>query len=108
MRDLGACLQRAGFALPVADMDSVRVTYREPARLFADLRGMGEANVLRQRSRPMTRALFANVLMEFAESGGEATFDIVYLTGWAPHESQQKPLKPGSAQTSMEQAVKDS
>lgn len=108
VRDLGACLQRAGFALPVADMDSVRVTYQEPARLFADLRGMGETSVLRQRGKPMTRALFGNVLMDFAESGGEANFDIVYLTGWAPHESQQKPLKPGSAKTPMEQAVKQS
>lgn len=108
VRDLGACLQRAGFALPVADVDSVRVTYREPARLFADLRGMGETSILRQRGRPMTRALFANVLMDFAESGGEANFNIIYLTGWAPHESQQKPLKPGSAKTSLEQAVKRS
>lgn len=105
VRDLGACLQRAGFALPVADMDSVKVKYENPARLFSDLRGMGETSILKQRAKPMTRTLFAQSMSEFADSGGEARFDLVYLTGWAPHESQQQPLKPGSAKTSMEQAV---
>ncbi len=108
VRDLGACLQRAGFALPVADMDSVMVQYENPARLFSDLRGMGETSVLRQSAKPMTRKLLAQSISEFADSGGEARFDLVYLTGWAPHESQQKPLKPGSAKTSLEKAIKKS
>lgn len=108
VRDLGACLQRAGFALPVADMDSVKVQYENPARLFSDLRGMGETSVLRQSAKPMTRKLLAQSISEFADSSGEARFDLVYLTGWAPHESQQKPLKPGSAKTSLEKAIKKS
>jgi len=106
VRDLGACLQRAGFALPVADMDSVKVTYKNPARLFADLRGMGETSVLRQRANPMTRSLLTESLTELSNANGETQFDLIYLTGWAPHESQQKPMKPGSARASLEEAVK--
>lgn len=106
VRDLGACLQRAGFALPVADMDSVKVQYENPARLFSDLRGMGETSILKERAKPMTRKLFAQSISEFSDSGGEARFDLIYLTGWAPHESQQQPLKPGSAKASLEEAIK--
>ena len=106
VRDLGACLQRAGLALPVADLDSVTVSYKTPMRLFTDLRGMGETNILRQRGKPITREIIARALSEFQTNGSEARFDLVTLTGWAPHESQQKPLKPGSATASMEGAVK--
>jgi NADH dehydrogenase [ubiquinone] 1 alpha subcomplex assembly factor 5 len=105
VRDLGACLQRAGFALPVADVDCVAVTYNNPLRLFSDLRGMGETSVLRQRGKPMSRALLAEAVSALAQAGGETRFDLVYLTGWAPHDSQQKPLKPGAASSSLEAAV---
>ncbi len=107
VRDLGACLQRAGYALPVVDLDSVDVTYKQPERLFLDLRGMGETNVLRQAAKPMTRRLFQKTLTAFANTGGQTQFDLVFLTGWAPHKSQQKPLKPGSAKTSLENAIKN-
>ena len=106
VKDLGGALQRAGFALPVADIDAVTVTYKEPLRLLQDLRGMGETGTLKSRGRPLTRDLIANAMRHFSEAGGTARFDIVYLTGWAPHPDQQKPLKPGSAQSSMEEAVR--
>jgi len=106
IRDLGACLQRAGFALPVADIDSVAVSYKSLMRLFSDLRGMGETSVLHNRGKPMTRALLAETISELDKAGGKISFDLVYLTGWAPHDSQQKPLKRGTATSSMEAAVK--
>lgn len=106
IKDLGQALQRAGFALPVADVDTVLVRYREPSRLVADLRGMGETSLLAAPCRPLSRQVAAAALAGFAASGGEERFDIVYLTGWAPHESQQAPLKPGSARQSLESAVK--
>ena len=105
IRDLGTCLQRAGFALPVVDLDSVDVSYNQPEKIFTDLRGFGETSILQQTTKPMTRSLFANTLMQFASSGARDKFDLVYLTGWTPHESQQKPLKPGSASASLENAV---
>ncbi|MHA7871703.1 MAG: methyltransferase domain-containing protein [Hyphococcus sp.] len=105
VRDLGACLQRAGFALPVADMDHVSVRYETPLRLLQDLRGMGETSILRDRPPPFSRALVARTLSEI-EQAGQICFDLVFLTGWAPHESQQKPLKPGSAKASLADAVK--
>ncbi|MDX5361335.1 MAG: methyltransferase domain-containing protein [Alphaproteobacteria bacterium] len=104
VRDAGALLQRAGFALPVADAERITVRYANPLRLFADLRDMGETNILRDRlRRPMPRRMLARALEIYAERFGDAdgrvraTFDIVTLTGWAPHESQPKPLRPGSA-----------
>ncbi|MDI4665775.1 methyltransferase domain-containing protein [Xanthobacter autotrophicus] len=112
VRDLGALLQRAGFALPVTDVDRVVVRYGSPFSLFADLRRMGGANALVERRRvPMRRATLlraAEVYAErFADPDGRvrATFEIVFLSGWAPHESQQKPLRPGSARMRLADAL---
>ncbi len=112
VRDLGGLLQRAGFALPVADMERTIVRYRHLAGLVHDLRTMGETNVLVERSRKaISRRMLASVAQiyaqEFADPDGRlrATFDVVYLTGWAPHESQQKPLKPGSAKARLADAL---
>lgn len=106
VRDYGAALQRAGFAMPVADLETVSVRYREPARLFADLRGMGETRILARRPAPLARSAFRRALDGFAAAGAEERFDIVYLTGWAPAPTQPQPLKPGSATASLEKAVK--
>jgi SAM-dependent methyltransferase len=113
LRDLGALLQRAGFALPVTDLDRLVVRYPDAFRLMHDLRRMGATNVLAERRRkPMRRAtLFrmAEIYRErFADPDGRlrATFDIVWLSGWAPHESQQQPLKPGSARSRLADALK--
>lgn len=106
LKDLGALLQRAGFALPVADLDTVSVRYGEPLRLLRDLQQMGETNTLKARPKPLSREVAAAALHRFAEKGGAARFDIVYLTGWAPHPGQQKAMKPGSAQASMADAVR--
>ena len=102
IRDLGSMLQMAGLALPVADSALRRVTYRDLMSLLRDLRAMGEGNALAQRAGHTTRALFTAADRKYAEAFGEngripATFEMVFLTGWAPHESQQKPLKRGSA-----------
>ena len=106
VQDAGRALSRAGFALPVADVDKVKVRYADPMNLIADLRGMGEARALAGKAPPLRRDVFARAMGLFAEAGGEEHFDVIYLTGWAPHESQQKPMRPGSAKASMEQAVK--
>ena len=110
--DGGALLQRAGFKLPVSDMDRITVRYDNPLRLMADLRAMGETNVLAQRPVwPLTRAVlartFAVYVERFALPDGRipATFEIITLTGWAAHESQQVPLKPGSAKTRLADAL---
>lgn len=114
VRDLGGLLQRAGFALPVADIDRTVVRYRDPMRLLFDLRALGETNVLVQRRQNfVSRRLLHAVLAEYAQSFGDgqgrvpATFDIVYLIGWAPHDSQQKPLRPGSAKARLADALRD-
>jgi SAM-dependent methyltransferase len=111
-RDAASLLQRAGFALPVADVDRVNVSYEHPLRLMADLRQMGETNVLADRHpRALTRALIARAGEIYAErfAGPDgrvpATFEIVTLTGWAPHASQQQPLKPGSAKMRLADAL---
>jgi SAM-dependent methyltransferase len=108
IRDLGGLLQRAGFALPVADVAARPVSYRDMGHLMADLRAMGEGNALAARRRaPTPRALFAQAARLYDETFGDgngritATFELIYLTGWAPHESQQKPLRPGSATHSL-------
>jgi SAM-dependent methyltransferase len=110
VRELGALLQRAGFALPVADVERTTVRYRDFATLANDLRLMGETNALAERqslSRATLRAALAHYAAKHSDADGRlrATFDIVYLTGWAPHESQQKPLKPGSAKARLAEAL---
>jgi SAM-dependent methyltransferase len=113
VRVLGALLQRAGFALPVVDLDRVVTRYGDMLALMRDLRAMGATNSLIARSRkPLRRdVLFraAQIYGErFADGDGRlrATFDMVWLAGWAPHESQQKPLKPGSAKMRLADALK--
>jgi SAM-dependent methyltransferase len=113
VRDLGGLLQRAGFALPVADVERTIVEYRELTGLFADLKALGETNVLAGRRRELlSRRTLQAIVREYQERFGDAqgrfpaSFEIVYLTGWAPHESQQKPLAPGSAKTRLADALK--
>jgi SAM-dependent methyltransferase len=112
LRDMGALLQRSGFALPVVDSDKVIVRYRSVFDLMHDLRRMGAANILHERRRkPLRRATLARMAeiyaRRFADVDGRlrATFEIVWLLGWAPHESQQKPLKPGSAARRLADAL---
>ncbi len=111
--DGAALLQRAGFTLPVADVDRVTVRYEHPLRLMADLRAMGETSILADRPRtPLSRAVLARTAEVYAERFAlpdgriPATFEIVTLTGWAAHDSQQKPLKPGSAKIRLADALK--
>ena len=113
LRDVGALLQRAGFALPVTDVDRIVVRYDSAFALMHDLRRMGAANVLVERRRTPTRRAtllrMAEIYAErFADPDGRirATFDVIWLSGWAPHASQQQPLKPGSAKASLAAAVK--
>ena len=113
LREAGALLQRTGFALPVIDQDRLTVRYDTLFDLMRDLRAMGVTNMLSARSRrPVGRALFlraAAIYAErFADSDGRlrATFDVIYLSGWRPHDSQQKPLKPGSAAMRLADALK--
>jgi len=112
VRDLGALLQRAGFALPVADSDVVTVTYASPLALFADLRAMAATSVLVDRPRrPLRRDVLMRALQLYAERFAlpdgrvPATFEILTMTGWVPHESQQKPLQPGSATARLAEAL---
>ena len=113
LRDIGALLQRAGFALPVTDLDSVVVRYDNAFTLMQDLRRMGATNVLLERrkvpSRRETMLRMAEVYRErFADPDGRirATFDLIWLSGWAPHPDQPRPLKPGSATASLADAVR--
>ena len=106
IQDYGQALSRAGFALPVTDIDIVDVQYKDPRKLVGDLRGMGETGALASRPAPLRRETAAAALAGFANAGGSETFSIAYLTGWAPAASQPKPLKPGSASASLEDAVK--
>jgi SAM-dependent methyltransferase len=112
VRDMGGLLQRAGFALPVADREAVTVRYATMFGLMADLRAMGATNALAARLRkPSTRGFFlraANIYAErFADPGGRvrATFEMIFVSGWAPHETQQKPLPPGSATMRLADAL---
>jgi SAM-dependent methyltransferase len=113
IRDLGALLQRAGFALPVADGFTQTVTYRNLPALMADLRAMGEGNALDGRRKTFTaRRVFAQAAAIYAASypapDGQisATFELIFLTGWAPHDSQQVPLRPGSAKQRLADALR--
>ncbi|WP_291862738.1 methyltransferase domain-containing protein [Bradyrhizobium sp.] len=113
LREIGALLQRTGFALPVTDVDRVVVRYDSAFALMADLRRMGATNILTERRRTPTRRAtllrMAQIYSErFADPDGRirATFDVIWLSGWAPHASQQQPLKPGSAKASLADAVK--
>lgn len=110
IRDLGALLQRAGFALPVADSFNRRVSHRDGLHLMRDLRAMGEGNALAGRLRHFTRRdvllRAASALPTDAEGRVVSDFEVICLTGWAPHESQQKPLRPGSAMARLEDALK--
>jgi SAM-dependent methyltransferase len=112
LRDMGALLQRSGFALPVVDVETLTVRYGHPAKLLDDLRSMGAQNALRARSRkPLQRAVLMRAMDIYAERFSDpdgrvrARFDIVHLSGWAPHESQQKPLRPGSAKMRLADAL---
>ena len=112
VRDLGSLLQRAGFALPVTDADVVTVTYASPLALMRELQRMGASNVLRARRRlPLRRQTLMRACEIYVERyvrpDGRipATFEIIMLTGWVPHESQQKPLRPGSAQMRLADAL---
>lgn len=113
LREAGALLQRAGFALPVTDVDRLSVRYPSVFALMADLRRMGATNALVARRRvPLRRATLmrmAEIYAErFADADGRlrATFEIIWLSGWAPHESQQRPLKPGSARARLADALR--
>ena len=113
VRDVGGLLQRAGFALPVADVEAVTVRYGDMFGLMRDLRAMGATNPLLGRlKRPTRRALFLRAAEiygdRFADPDGRirATFNLVWMSGWAPHESQQKPLKPGSGKVSLAEVIK--
>jgi NADH dehydrogenase [ubiquinone] 1 alpha subcomplex assembly factor 5 len=112
VRDMGALLQRVGFALPVVDSETVIVTYANPLALMQEIRAMGVSNMLISRRRtPVTRRLLLRAAEIYAErfAGPDgrvpATFEILTLTAWAPDESQPKPLRPGSAQTRLADAL---
>jgi SAM-dependent methyltransferase len=112
VRELGALLQRAGFALPVVDSERLTVRYDSALALMRDLRRMGATNVMHERRRrPLRRATLQRVEAiyadRFADPDGRlrASFEIIWLSGWAPHESQQKPLKPGTATQRLAEAL---
>ncbi|HXW24309.1 MAG TPA: methyltransferase domain-containing protein [Xanthobacteraceae bacterium] len=112
VRAMGALLQRAGFALPVVDVDRIGVRYDSPMRLMHDLRRMGATNVLSERHRAVLRRATLARLLEiygerFADPDGRvrASFDIIWLSGWAPHASQRQPLRPGSAKMRLADAL---
>lgn len=116
IRDLGALLGRAGLALPVADLVTQRASYRDLPHLARDLRAMGEGNAMAARQRrPMRREVLARAAAIYAASHPDrddpsriaATFDLVFLTGWAPSPIQQKPMRPGSAQMLLADALND-
>ncbi len=109
---MGDLLQRAGFALPVVDSEIITVTYDNVFKLFKDLRGMGESNAIAARNKsPLTKGFFMDVAQryqnQFAEADGRiiASFEVIFLLGWAPHDSQQKPMRPGTAEHSLAEAL---
>ena len=110
-REMGGLMQRAGFALPVADQDRLTVRYDSAFHLMRDLRAMGATGILAERGQTASRALFLRMAEIYAERHADpdgrirATFQILSVSGWAPHESQQQPLKPGSAKMSLAEAL---
>ncbi|MGR3289718.1 MAG: methyltransferase domain-containing protein [Paracoccaceae bacterium] len=112
IRDLGGLLQRAGFAMPVADVISLTVSYKSVLHLMHDLRAMGEANAMTERSRqPLRRAVLQAATDRYLKNYGDgstisATFEFIVLTGWAPSADQPKPLRPGSATMRLADALK--
>lgn len=113
VRDAGGLLQRAGFALPVADVETHTVRYANAFALMTELKAMGAANPLVDRARrPATRALLTAAATAYQEAAGDvdgrvrATLEVIWLAGWVPHESQQKPLRPGSAKVSLTDVLK--
>jgi SAM-dependent methyltransferase len=113
VRDAGGLLQRAGLALPVADVETHIVRYANPFALMTELKSLGAANPLADRSRRLaTPALLAAATSAYADRDADpdgrirATLDIIWLSGWAPHENQQKPLKPGSATSRLGDVLK--
>ena len=114
VRAAGGLLQRAGFALPVADIDTLTVRYDTALELMHDLRAMGSTNCLFDRDKKfLSRAVLARMIEVYAQNFSDpdgrirATFEIISLSGWTPHESQQKPLKPGSAQMKLSEVLGD-
>ena len=112
IKDAGSLLQRAGYALPVVSAEQIKVTYPDAFALMKDLKAMGEQNSLIKRFKGLTRPEFLSRTAEIYQQNHandegriSATFEILYLQGWAPHESQQKPLKPGSASMSLKDAL---
>lgn len=112
LRDIGALMQRAGFALPVVDTETITVRYQTPLALFADLRAMGGTNALIERRKtPLRRKTLLRALEIYAENYSDAdgriraTFECLWVSGWTPHESQQKPLQPGSAKARLADAL---
>jgi hypothetical protein len=112
VREIGALLQRAGFALPVTDRDVLTVRYATPLALFSDLKAMAASNVMTNRDRrPVPRRLLVRAAeiyaQTFADPDGRirATFEIISVSGWAPHKSQQKPARRGSASVSLADAL---
>ena len=113
VRELGGLLQRAMFALPVADTETLSVTYTHPIGLMRDLRAMGATNILTQQRRSLLRRdVFLASMAAYqrgwtgAKGRVSASFEMLTITGWAPHETQQKPLKPGSAQQRLADVLK--
>lgn len=112
IRDTGALLQRAGLALPVADQVPQQVSYETAFHLMRDLRAMGEVNALSQRPKSFApKHLFAETARIYQENFSRdariiATFELIFLSGWRPHESQQKPLRPGSASARLADALR--
>ena len=113
LQQMGALMQRTGFNLPVIDSEKITVTYENPFKLFHDLRYMGESNIILERRKTFTpRSFFMDVAEEyhkkFSEDDGRivATFEIIFILGWKPHDSQQKPLRPGSAENRLADALK--
>lgn len=113
VRDAGGLLQRAGFALPVVDTDRLKVRYDNALALMQDLKALGLSNIMAERHRSLvTPGLMAMACSHYDQSFADpdnrirATFQMIYLTGWSPHESQPKPLRPGSAKTRLADALK--